>query len=67
MARFVVQSQHTWQFLHAHPVRGDVQWTPSLAAAVRFGVLSDESEVADLIADHCDRGEALVVDLDADR
>lgn len=65
MPRFVVQSLYTGQFLYAHPERGDVQWTASLPAALRFGVSTDEEEVAALIADHCDKGSAVAVDLDA--
>lgn len=63
--RFLIQSGVTFQFLHVDP-RGDVGWTPSLATALRFGVVSDPEEIAQLVEDHFDRGTALVVDLDED-
>lgn len=66
MARFLIQSGVTFQFIHSDPRTGDVNWTPSLATALRFGVASDLDEVAQLVQDHFDRGTALVVDLDAD-
>ncbi|MFT7724593.1 MAG: hypothetical protein QM788_17485 [Roseateles sp.] len=64
--RFIIQSGVTFQFLHVHPGTGDVAWTPSLATAVRFGVVDDFDDIRQLVDDHCDKGSALVVDLDAD-
>ena len=66
MARFLIQSGITFQFLHVDPRSGDVGWTPSLATAVRFGVVEELDQVAQLVEDHCDRGAGLVVDLDAE-
>lgn len=66
MARYLIQSAIDFQFLHASPVTGEVSWTPSLATAIRFGTVSEADQVAELMADHCDHGAALVVDLDAD-
>jgi len=64
MARYLIQSAVTWEFLHAHPQSGDVTFTPSLLTAMRFGVVDDMEQVAQLIEDHCDRGTAVVIDLD---
>lgn len=64
MARYLIQSALTFQFLHASPVNGDVSWTPSLATALGYGVVRDEEQVAQLQEDHCDRGLTVVVDLD---
>jgi hypothetical protein len=66
MARYLIQSGVTWEFLHADPRTGDVCWTPSLAAALQFGVIDELDQVAQLQEDHCDRGLSLVVDLDAE-
>lgn len=65
MARLLIQSGITFQFLAVLP-SGDVGWTPSLLTALRYGVVDDVEQVAQLIEDHCDSGSALVVDLDAD-
>lgn len=64
MARFLIQSGITWEFLHVDPRTGDLCWTPSLATAIRFGVADDLDQVAQLQEDHCDRGQTLVIDLD---
>lgn len=64
MARYLIQSGITFEFLHSDPRTGDVCWTPSLLTALRFGVAEDLDQVAQLVEDHCDRGAALVVDLD---
>lgn len=64
MARYLIQSGLTFQFLHSDPRSGDVSWTPSLATAIRFGVADDLEQVAQLVEDHCDKGMSLVVDLD---
>lgn len=64
MARYLIQSGVTFEFLHSDPRTADVNWTPSLATAIRFGVVDDLDQAAQLIEDHCDRGMALVVDLD---
>lgn len=66
MARYLIQSGITFQMLHVDPRSGDVAWTPSLATALRFGTVEDEEQVAQLVEDHCDRGAALIVDLDAE-
>lgn len=64
MSRYLIQSGVTFEFLHSDPRTGDVSWTPSLATAIRFGIADDMDQVAQLVEDHCDRGAALVVDLD---
>lgn len=64
MSRFVVQSAETFQFLHFSPVRQEVCWTPSLLAALRFGVVADYEAAQQLIEDHCDR-TAVAVDVDS--
>lgn len=64
--RLLIQSGVTFQFLHVDPRNGDVAWTPSLATALRFGVVSDPDDIAQLVEDHCDKGTALVVDVDED-
>lgn len=65
MSRLLIQSGVTFQFLAVMP-NGDVGWTPSLLTALRCGIVDDFEQVAQLIQDHCDRGSALVVDLDGD-
>lgn len=64
--RYLIQSGVTFQFLHVMPQSGDVGWTPSLATALRFGVISDPEDIAQLVEDHCDRGTGLIVDLDTE-
>lgn len=64
MARYLIQSGRNFHFLHACPHTGDVAWTPSLALALRCGVIDDEEQVAQMVEDHCDKGSAIVVDLD---
>ena len=64
MARYLIQSAETWEFLHASPRNGDVTWTPSLVAAIRNGVIAEPDQVAQLIEDHCDRRACVVIDLD---
>jgi len=64
MGRYVIQSGVTFAFLHSDPRTGDVSWTPSLLAALHFGVVEDLDQVAQLVDDHCDRGAALICDLD---
>jgi len=66
MARYLIQSAITFGFVHSDPRTGDVAFTPSLATAIRFGIVDDMEQVAQLIEDHFDRGTALVVDLDAE-
>lgn len=63
--RFLIQSGITFQFLHVDP-RGDVGWTPSLATALRFGVIDDPEQISQLVEDHCDKGTGLIVDLDTE-
>lgn len=63
MARFLIQSAETFAFLHFSPVHCQVEWTPSLVAALRHGVVADLEQAAQLIEDHADR-TAIVVDLD---
>jgi hypothetical protein len=41
-----------------------VAWTPSLALALRNGVIDDEEQVTQMLEDHCDKGTCTVVDLD---
>ena len=41
MGRYVIQSGVTFAFLHSDPRTGDVSWTPSLLAALHFGVVED--------------------------
>jgi len=64
MARFLIQSARTFKFIHSSPATGDVDWTPSLLTAMRFGIVEDEEQVAQLIEDHFDRGSAITIDLD---
>jgi hypothetical protein len=64
MARYLIQSGRNFQFLHSCPHTGDVAWTPSLALALRNGVIDDEEQVAQMLEDHCDKGTCTVVDLD---
>lgn len=66
MARYLIQSGVTFEFLHSDPHTGDVAWTRSLLTALRFGTVDDMEQVAQLVEDHCDRGTALIVDLEAD-
>lgn len=66
MARLLIQSGVTWEFIHSHPQSGDVSFTPSLLTAMRYGVVEDMEQAAQLIEDHCDRGTALVIDLDGE-
>lgn len=66
MARLLIQSARSHQFLHHNPATGDVGWTPSLITALQFGVASDYEEAEQLVRDHCDRGTVVVVDVDAD-
>lgn len=65
MSRYLIQSGLTFQFLAVLPT-GDVGWTPSLLTALRYGVIDEPDQVAQLVEDHCDRGSALVVDLDTE-
>ncbi|MFG6485211.1 hypothetical protein ACG04R_00935 [Roseateles sp. BYS78W] len=65
MSRFLIQSGLTFQFITVLP-SGDVGWTPSLLTALRHGVIDEADQVAQLVEDYCDRGTALVVDLDAE-
>lgn len=64
MARYLIQSAITWEFLHSDPRTGDVCFTPSLLTAMRFGLVEDRDQVAQMVEDHCDRGHTLVIDLD---
>lgn len=64
MARLLIQSARTFKFLHSCPVTGDVSWTPSLLTAMQFGMVEDEEQASQLIEDHCDRGAAILIDLD---
>lgn len=66
MARLLIQSAETFQFLHVSPRNGDVSWTPSLWTAIRHGQVVDMDQAAQLIEDHGDPRTAVVVDLDAD-
>jgi len=67
VSRYLIQSAVTWEFLHCDPRTGDVCFTPSLLAALNYGVIEDADQVAQIVEDHCDRGSTLVVDLDAER
>lgn len=64
MARYLIQSAETFQFLHSSPRNGDVTWTPSLLTAVRHGIVYSADEVAQLVDDHAYRNSVIVVDLD---
>lgn len=64
-SRYLIQSGITFQFLAVLP-NGDVGWTPSLLTALHHGVCDDVDQVAQLVEDHCDKGAALVIDLDAE-
>lgn len=66
MARLLIQSSRNFQFLHACPHTGDVAWTPSLALAIRTGVIDDHEQAAQMLEDHTDSGSCFVVDLDQD-
>lgn len=66
MSRFVIQSARTHQYLHHNPATGDVGWSPSLVTALQFGVVHDPDEVQQLVDDHCERGLAVVIDIDGD-
>jgi len=66
MARYLIQSCVNYEFLHSDPRTGDVTFTPSLAIAIRHGIVEDLDQVAQLIEDHCDRGLTMVIDLDFD-
>ena len=66
MARYLIQSGVTFEYIHSDPRTGDVSWTPSLATAIRFGIADDMEQVAQLVEDHFDRGTAIVVDLDGE-
>lgn len=62
--RLIVQSAETFEFLHHSPVEGrGVCWTPSLPAAVRYGICEDLEQAAQLIQDYAD-GPCVVVDLE---
>ena len=65
MARLLIQSGVSFHFLTLLP-SGDIGWTPSLLTALRYGVIDEADQVAQLVEDHCDHGTALVVDLDAE-
>lgn len=65
MSRYLIQSAETFAYLHASPLSGDVQWTPSLVTALRHGLIYDEDEAFQMKRDHCDR-TAIVIDLDAE-
>jgi len=64
VARYLIQSAVTWEFLHSDPRTGDVCFTPSLLTAMRFGVVEDREQVAQLVQDHCDRDSTLLIDID---
>jgi hypothetical protein len=64
VARLILQSAETFQFLHVSPRNGDVTWTPSLLTAIRHGIVSDEEQASQLIEDHSYAGSVIVVDLD---
>lgn len=66
MARFIIQSARTHQFLHFNPATGDVGYTPSLLTALQYGVAYEPEEVQQLITDHGHTGQMVIVDLDAD-
>ena len=66
MARYLIQSAETWEFLHVSPRNGDVTWTPSLITAIRHGIVGDAESVAQLVEDHADAGASVVIDLDVE-
>jgi hypothetical protein len=63
MSRLLIQSGVSFHFLTVLP-SGDVGFTPSLLTALRFGVVEDPEQVAQLVEDHLDKGTALIIDLD---
>lgn len=65
--RLLIQSARTFQFLHASPVTGEVGFTPSLLTALEFGTVPDWEQANEMAAEWFDRGQAVVIDLDADR
>nr|DAU36232.1 MAG TPA: hypothetical protein [Inoviridae sp.] len=62
--RALIQSTIDFHFLHSSPVNGDIGWTPSLLTALVYGMVTDEEQAAQLVADHADRGHYIVIDLD---
>lgn len=62
--RLLIQSARTHQFLHASPVTGDVNWTPSLMTALEFGVVGDWDQALEMAEEYCDRGSAIIINLD---
>ena len=64
--RLLLQSARTHQFLHASPVTGEVSFTPALLTALEFGVVPDWEQAQELVSEYFDRGQAIVIDLDAD-
>lgn len=65
--RLLIQSARTFQFLHSSPVTGEVSFTPSLLTALEFGTVSDWEQAQEMVEEWFDRGQAVVIDLDADR
>lgn len=65
--RLLIQSARTFQFLHSSPVTGEVAFTPSLLTALEFGTVSDWEQAQEMAEEWFDRGQAVVIDLDADR
>lgn len=63
--RLLIQSARTHQFLHASPVTGDVTWTPSLMTALEFGVVGDWERALEMAEEYCDRGSAIIINLDS--
>jgi hypothetical protein len=66
MARYLIQSNESGQFIMPDPDFGGVIWSQSLRDAVAFGVLSDLDQVEQITQDHCDSGAFSVIDIDAD-
>ena len=63
MARYLIQSAETFEFLHFSPVRCSIGWTPSLLTALRHGVAPDLETVKQLIDDYSEV-TTIVVNLD---
>ena len=64
--RLLLQSARNHQFLHSSSVTGEVAFTPSLLVALEFGVVPDWEQAQEMVSEYFDRGQAIVIDLDAD-
>lgn len=62
--RALIQSTIDFHFLCSSPINGDMTWTPSLATALAYGLITSEEQASQIAEDHADRGYYIVVDLD---